>query len=66
MNTESFHQINAVDKKVTVCGGLNEGKGLFGTFILVKRQREVYQEHGITWGRGEYNQDFSQNIFATI
>ena len=53
MNTESFHQINAVDKKVTVCGGLNESKGLFGTFILVKRQREVYEEHGITWGRGE-------------
>ena len=54
-----FHEINVVDKEVTVFGGLSEGKGLFSKFILVKRQREVYQERGIKaltrgaggWGR---------------
>ena len=60
---ELFHQINVVDNEITICGGLNEGKSLFNKFILVKRQREVYQERGTNWG-GEG--DFSQNIFATI
>ena len=45
-----FHEINVANKEVTVFGGLSEGKGLFSKFILVKRQRKVYQERGTNWG----------------
>ena len=51
MNTESCFTKSALLTKKN-CGGLSEGKGLSSEFILVKRQREVYQERGITWGGG--------------
>ena len=55
-----FHEINVANKEVTVFGGLSEGKGLFSKFILVKRQREVYQERDIkalTRGAGGWERE---------
>ena len=44
---ELFHQISVVDRQITVRGVLNEGKGFFSKFILVKRLSEAYQKSGV-------------------